>query len=121
VALLLIAVGALAICFEFLRPGTIIPGVLGSVSMLFGFAALSPMRWQGVLLLMIAFALLGLGSKYPSQHLFTAAGTLTSPLGALIMEPRIHSLTAFLIMVPLALTVSYLFRLAVRARRNKSP
>jgi membrane-bound serine protease (ClpP class) len=120
VALLLIAVGALAICVEFLRPGTVFPGVLGSVSALFGFAALGHIRWQGVLISLTAFALLALGSKYPARQLLTAAGTVALPFGAIVMQPRIHPTAAFLTMVPLALIAAYLFRLAVRARCNKS-
>jgi membrane-bound serine protease (ClpP class) len=120
VALLLITGGVLAICVEFLRPGTIMPGAFGSVSLLFGFAALPQIRWQGVLILIMAFALLALESIYPSRHLLTAAGTLTLPLGAVMMQPRIHPVIALMTMVPLALIAGYLFRLAVRAHRNKS-
>jgi membrane-bound serine protease (ClpP class) len=116
----LLTIGALAVCAEFLRPGTIIPGVLGCISLLFGFAALPHIRWQGALLSIVALALLALEAKYPSRHLLTAAGTVTLPLGALIMEPRIHLITAVLTTVPLAIVVSFLYNAAVRAHRNKS-
>ena len=121
VALLFIAIGSLAICAEFLRPGMVIPGVLGSVSVLFGIAALRHIRWQGAVISLIAFILLALESKYPSRYVLTLLGAATLPLGAIEMHPGIHPWVAFLTMAPLALLAGYLFRLAVRARCNKSP
>jgi membrane-bound serine protease (ClpP class) len=120
VALLLLTIGAMAICVEFLRPGAIIPSVLGSVSFLFGLAALTQIRWQGIIILLTGVGLLALESKYRSRHLLTAAGVILMPVGIVVMQPGIHVITAVSTMVPLALIAGYLFRVAVRARCNKS-
>ncbi|HKP11356.1 MAG TPA: ATP-dependent Clp protease proteolytic subunit, partial [Blastocatellia bacterium] len=65
IAFILFAVGALCVYFEFQHPGAIVPGVVGSVSVvlaLYGFHML-PINLTGVLLLALAVGLFVLEAK----------------------------------------------------------
>jgi membrane-bound serine protease (ClpP class) len=59
IAFILISLGLAAIAIEMLHPGFILPGVVGSISLLLGFFSLGtlPVNWVGVLLILLAFAL----------------------------------------------------------------
>jgi len=59
IAFLLLSLGALALLFELLHPGAIVPGVVGAIALLLAFFALGtlPVNWVGVALIGLAFAL----------------------------------------------------------------
>jgi membrane-bound ClpP family serine protease len=118
IALVLLTLGALGIYLEFLRPGTIIPGVCGSVLFLFGFAGFSH-DWRGAAAVSAALLLFLLEAKTPARHVLSAVGTILMPFGAILSEPRLHFATAVLTLVPFALITSFLAAIAVRARCNK--
>jgi membrane-bound serine protease (ClpP class) len=119
VALLLISAGALGIYLEFVRPGAILPGVLGSVFAIFGLAGFSHVDWRGAALLLFAFPVLALEAMHPTRGILTAVAAMLMPLGAAIMDTHIHPIAALLTMAPFALITSFLLTCAARARRNK--
>jgi membrane-bound serine protease (ClpP class) len=127
IALILMALGVLAIYVEFTSPGLIFPGVIGAVALLLGLAALSvlPLNWLGVALVFAAFGMFALEVKFASHGILSAGGALTLVLGATMLidspipEMRIHLATALSVAIPLALISAVLVTLALRARRNK--
>ncbi len=127
IALILMALGMLAIYVEFTNPGLIFPGVIGAVALLLGLAALSvlPLNWLGVALVIAAFGMFALEVKFASHGILSAGGALTLVLGATMLidspipEMRIHLATALSVAIPLALISAVLVTLALRARSNK--
>lgn len=119
VALVLLILGSLGIYIEFLRPGWIVPAVGGSVLFLVAAAFFDPPGWAAATVLLAAFLLLLLGAFCPAGYLLHAAAAVAMPCGVMLLEPRVHWLTALLVVVPFTLLTSSLLRLAVRARRNK--
>jgi membrane-bound serine protease (ClpP class) len=117
IALALIIVGALWIYAEFLAPGKVIPGMIGSLLMLLGLKAIAAFPLAPPALLLILFALACLTRP---QRLWTATGTLSFVAGTCkLADGRIHLASAACLGVPFALITSFLLSVAVRARRNK--
>ena len=117
IALALIIVGALWIYAEFLAPGKVIPGMIGSLLMLVGLKAIAAFPVAPAALLLILFALACLARP---RRLWTAAGTLSFVAGTWkLADGRIHLASAACLGVPFALITSFLLSVAVRARRNK--
>jgi membrane-bound serine protease (ClpP class) len=127
IALLLLVLGALGIYAEFSSPGLIAPGVIGAILVLLGLTALTmfPIDWLGAALMILAFAFFILEAKFATHGVLTAGGAVAMLLGAVMLidtsvpEMRIHWSTALAVTVPFALITSFLFSIAVRARRNK--
>ncbi len=127
IALLLLILGALGIYAEFSSPGLIAPGVIGSVLALLGLTALAlfPIDWLGAALMLLGLAFFALEAKFVTHGVLTAGGAIALLLGSVMLidtnvpELRIHWITALAITLPFALITSFLFTIAVRARRNK--
>ena len=69
--------GILGIAFELTHPGIVLPGLLGTVSLLLALLGLSivPFSWAGIALLAFGIALLGLEAHVPAHGAFAAVGT----------------------------------------------
>ena len=127
IALLLLILGALGIYLEFSSPGLFAPGVAGAVLVLLGLTALAmfPIDWLGVALMVLAFAFFILEAKFTSHGVLTVGGAVCMLLGSLMLidtsapELRIRWTTALALTIPFALITSFLFSIALRARRNK--
>jgi len=127
IALLLLVIGGLCIYLEFSTPGAIAPGVIGSILVLVGLAAISvlPINWLGVALIVLAFTLFALEAKFTAHGVLGVGGTVSMVLGAvmLIDSPwpaiRVHWVTAIGVALPFSVITILLLTLAVRARRNK--
>jgi membrane-bound serine protease (ClpP class) len=127
IALLLLVLGALGIYAEFSSPGLIAPGVIGAILVLLGLTALAmfPIDWLGAALMIMAFVFFILEAKFAAHGVLTAGGAISMLLGAVMLidtsvpELRIHWSTALAVTVPFALITSFLFTIALRARRNK--
>lgn len=106
--------GALLIYVEFIAPGKVIPGAAGSVLFLLGLTTLShfTVAWTAAALL-----LLGLGLLLAHS---TVIGALAFVAGAWNLVPGIHLWVAASLGAPFAVITSFLFSVAVRARRNKT-
>ena len=79
--------GILGIAFELTHPGIVLPGLLGTVSLLLALLGLSivPFSWAGVALLAFGIALLGLEAHVPAQGAFAAVGTGAVLLGGVVL------------------------------------
>jgi membrane-bound serine protease (ClpP class) len=126
-AFLLLAIGALALYFEFNHPGAVIPGTVGVVFILVAAFALNllPTRFAALVLILGAFALFAAEAKFASHGVLTAGGIALLTLGGLLLvdapipEMRVHFLTALSVSVPLGLITAFLMSIALKARRNK--
>jgi membrane-bound serine protease (ClpP class) len=120
IALLLAVFGAFGIYAEFCAPGRLAPGVIGSLFLFLGLAALSriPITGTAAVLMILGLAFCVLGARWPAR------GTLTA-LGAAMLIGTAHSalhvrwITAIALIAPFALVTSFLLSVAIRARRNK--
>ncbi len=124
---IILAIGALALYFEFNHPGAIVPGMIGiTFIVLAAFAMhLLPIRFAALAMILLAFALFAAEAKFASHGLLTTGGIVLLTLGALLLvdspipELRVHLLTALAVSVPLGLITAFLMSIALRARRNK--
>jgi membrane-bound serine protease (ClpP class) len=87
VALLLMVFGFYGIVFEIINPGTLIPGTIGSISLLTGFYALSvlPVNIAGGALMLLGLALLVAEAFAPSFGVLGIGGAIALTLGATLL------------------------------------
>lgn len=127
IALLLLVLGALGIYAEFSSPGLIAPGVIGALLVLLGLTALAlfPIDWLGATLMALGLIFFALEAKFATHGILTLGGAVALLLGSVMLidtnvpELRIRWTTAIAITLPFALITSFLFSIALRARRNK--
>ena len=127
IALLLLVLGALGIYAEFSMPGVVLPGVFGAIFLLLGFAALAmfPIGWLGAALAILGLTFFILEAKFATHGILTAGGAIALLLGAMLLidtnDPalKIRFSMALAVTLPFALITSFLFSIAVRARKNK--
>src|SRR4051794_20843691 len=119
--LILFVLGAFSVYTEFLLPGTVVPGVFGSVLMLIALSALSryPLRarsavWLvGALLLILVQAEFATEARYRICAGFAAAAAFCLVTGEMTLIDReaaekIHLATAAFTGIPFALITSFL-------------
>ena len=124
---IILAIGALALYFEFNHPGAIIPGMIGvTFIVLSAFAMhLLPIRFAALAMILLAFALFAAEAKFASHGALTIGGIILLTLGALLLvdspipEMQVHIWTALAVSIPLGLITAFLMSIALRARRNK--
>ncbi len=123
---LLLIIAAVGIYAEFTHPGTIFPGVIGFISLiLFFFAAqILPIRFVGVLLVLVAVILFVLEFKITSFGLLTIGGTICMVLGGILLidsplpEFRVPIITIIPIVVTAAVIISFLTALVIQSLRS---
>lgn len=127
VAFVLFAIGLLCVYFEFQHPGLVAPGVFGALAMilaLYGFHML-PINVTGVLLIAVALALFVLEAKIQSFGVLGLAGVAAAVIGSLILidvpnpEMRLPLGLVLAVVIPFALILTMMVRLALRARRAR--
>ena len=110
--------GAIIGYVEFLRPGSVIPGVAGMVLAMLAIARFSTLPWSplGALLLAAGMAalLIWRGTWWGVPLLLLGARFLIAP-----EEQRIRWLTAAVVTVPFGFITSYLMSVTETAIRNK--
>ncbi len=127
IAYILLSLGFLGIYFELMNPGTILPGVVGAISLILAFFSLSvlPFSYAGIALILLSILLFIAEIKVPSYGLLTAGGIISLALGGLLLFktpvpalrvslPMIAGVVAFSFIV-----VAGLVRLAVKAQKSK--
>ncbi|PLU35905.1 NfeD family protein, partial [Sinorhizobium medicae] len=87
VALLLMMVGIYGLIFEFLSPGTVVPGTIGGISLLLGLYALAvlPVSYAGVALILLGAGLLVAEAHAPSFGVLGLGSAVALVLGAAIL------------------------------------
>ncbi|HUS20098.1 MAG TPA: nodulation protein NfeD [Terriglobales bacterium] len=127
IAYILFSLGMLALYGEFNNPGSILPGVVGTICVLLAMFAfnLLPVRFAAVAMIIGAFILFALEVKFTSHGVLGIGGTVLMVLGALLLvdapipEMRIKIWTALAVSIPIALISIFLMSIAVRAQRGK--
>jgi membrane-bound serine protease (ClpP class) len=127
ISFVILAVGLLALYFEFNHPGAIIPGVVGFFFIVLAIFALNilPIRYSALGLILLAFVFFALEAKFTSHGALAIAGIASLTIGALLLvdspipQFRVHLWTALAVSLPLGLITVFLMTIAIRARRNK--
>ena len=125
-AILCLTLGLLLIYLELNRPGLVIPGAIGLLTVLLTIAALLPLPLSGIGVALISAAagllLLDLVQKLPMLLAVTATLALIFGFLNLVKKgngPPVHALTAIGCGLVLGAGTSLLTHLARRARANK--
>jgi membrane-bound serine protease (ClpP class) len=127
IAFVLFALGLLCIYFEFQHPGLIAPGVTGALAIvlaLYGFHML-PINVTGVSLIVLALGLFVLEAKVQSFGVLGFGGILAAVIGSLMLidvpnpELRLPLRLVLAVVIPFALIMIVMVRLAFRARRTR--
>ncbi len=79
--------GILGIAFELTHPGIVLPGLLGTVSLVLSLLGLAvvPFSWAGIALLVFGIALLALEAHTPAHGAFASVGAGSVLLGGVIL------------------------------------
>jgi len=127
IAFVLFTIGMLCVFFEFQHPGMIAPGVVGVVAMvlaLYGFHML-PINATGALLIVVALALFVLEAKVQGFGALGLGGVVAAVIGSLILidapdpEMRLPLGLVLAVVIPFALILTVMVRLALRARQTR--
>jgi membrane-bound serine protease (ClpP class) len=127
IAYLLMMLGFLGIYVEITHPGGIFPGVIGVLSLLLSFYALSvlPVNYAGFALILLGIILLILEIKVTSYGALAVGGILSFIFGSMILidspipSLRISMKTIIPITIFMVLMVFILTRLAIKAHLSK--
>jgi membrane-bound serine protease (ClpP class) len=87
VAYILMLLGFYGLLFELQNPGAILPGVVGGISLILAFLALStlPVNYAGIALILLAVVFFIAEIKVASHGLLAAGGVLSLILGSIIL------------------------------------
>ena len=127
-AYILLMIGLLGLYFEFSHPGAILPGVLGSISLLlavFAFQIL-PINYVGLGLILLAVILFILEVKVQSFGMLAVGGIAAMIIGSLMLikAPVAELRPSLRFILPVALGVSliviFLLTLVLRAHARRS-
>lgn len=127
ISFILLAIGLLALYFEFNHPGAVVPGVVGFFFIVLAIFALNilPIRYSALGLILLAFVFFALEAKFTSHGALAIAGIASLVVGALLLvdgpipQLRVQLWTALAVSLPLGLITVFLMTIAIRARRNK--
>ncbi len=130
IVFLLFVIAMIGIYLEISHPGVILPGVVGSISLLlFLFAAgsLAP-NWAGLALMVLAFALLVLDVQLPAHGVLTIGGVIALILGALLFfnsggpydGPKVNPIVVYTAAGVVGLIGFTLVTFLIRAQRRRA-
>jgi membrane-bound serine protease (ClpP class) len=87
IAFLLVSLGGLGVIVELWNPGMWVPGTLGVLFLILGWAGIGqlPFSWAGVALIVLSLLLFYLETTAPGIGYFGVAGTITLILGGLFL------------------------------------
>lgn len=126
---ILFLLGILGIVLEFFNPGAILPGVVGVISTVLAFYAMSslPVNYAGVILIIFAVILFVLEIKIVSHGLLSIGGIISLLIGSLMLIRQNHSFDMVYIsnwviytsVVLLSILFIIIVYMAVRAHERK--
>lgn len=127
IAVILLAIGALALYAEFNHPGAVLPGTVGVVFIVLAAFALNllPVRHAALAMMIGAFVLFALEAKFATHGILGIGGVVMMTLGALLLvdapipEMRVRLVTALAVSIPIGLITVFLMGIALKARQNK--
>ena len=127
VAYMLLMLGAIGIFFEVSTPGVILPGVIGSISVLLGLYAMQllPVNYAGLALLALAIILFIAETQVVSYGALTIGGIIAMLMGSLMLfdaPPPLPQLSLW-VALPVTLVVGgfFAFLLAAAVRTYALP
>jgi membrane-bound serine protease (ClpP class) len=127
VAYILMLLGFYGLFFELTNPGALLPGIIGSISLVVAFYAFQtlPVNYAGLLLIIIGIVLFLLEVKVTSYGLLTASGALSITLGSLMLfdSPLPFLRISLSIIIPATVVTAIFFivtfRLAYKAHKRR--
>ena len=128
IALILALLGMLCIYIEMTHPGMVLPGVVGTISIVLALFAfnLLPINWTGALLILIAITLFVMEATVTSHGILAIGGCIAMIAGGLMLvegpipQLQIRLSTTLAVTIPVALITVFLVRLVVLSHRRKS-
>jgi membrane-bound serine protease (ClpP class) len=127
VAYMLLMLGAIGIFFEISTPGVILPGVIGSISVLLGLYAMQllPVNYAGLALIALAVILFVAETQVVSYGALTIGGIIAMLMGSLMLfdaPPPLPQLSLW-VALPVTLVVGgfFAFLLAAAVRTYALP
>jgi membrane-bound serine protease (ClpP class) len=125
-AYLLFLAGVLGLALELYNPGSILPGVVGGISLILAFFAMQqlPVNVAGVLLILLAVVLFVLEVKVPSYGILSVGGVTSLLLGSLFLfEAGSMARVSWSVILPTVVAFSAFFLfvvfMAARAQRRR--
>ncbi len=119
IAYILMMVGMLGIFFELSNPGSILPGVIGGISLILAFFAFQslPINWAGLLLILFGVGLMLVEIKVVSHGILTIGGVVAMLLGSLMLydAPETGIRVSWVVIIPTVATTAGLVLFAVSA------
>jgi membrane-bound serine protease (ClpP class) len=119
IAYILMMVGTLGIFFELSNPGSVLPGVIGGISLILAFFAFQslPINWAGVLLILFGLVLLVVEIKVASHGVLTLGGIVAMLLGSIMLYdvPESGLRVSWFVIIPTVGTTAGLVIVAVSA------
>jgi membrane-bound serine protease (ClpP class) len=127
IAYVLMMLGMMGVFFELMHPGGVFPGVIGGISLILAFFALStlPVNYAGILLIILSIVFFIAEVKVISHGLLTVAGIISLTLGSLMLFKTTEGQmgVSLQILITTVLVISAFFviviSLAVKAYRRK--
>jgi len=118
-AYILMMVGMLGIFFELSNPGSVLPGVIGGISLILAFFAFQslPINWAGLLLILFGLVLLIVEIKVVSHGILTIGGVISMVLGSIMLydAPETGLRISWFVIVPTVASTAGIVVFAVSA------
>ena len=127
-ALILALAGLLGLYVEITHPGLILPGVIGSISLILALFAfnLLPVNWTGAALVVLAIALFVLEATVTSHGILALGGIVSMVVGGVMLvqgpipQLQIRYTTTLAVAIPVAVLTVFLVRLVYLSHQRKS-
>lgn len=118
IAYILLLIGLAGLYFEFSNPGSILPGVIGGISLIMAFFAMQtlPVNYAGIALILFAIILFIAEIKVISHGILAVGGIVSLVIGSLMLfrTPDASIRISWSVLIP-AVAVTSLFFLTVIA------
>ncbi len=117
VAYVLMMLGTLGLIFELSNPGSVLPGVIGGISLILAFFAFQslPINYAGMLLILFAIVLFIAEVKVVSHGILGTGGVVAMALGSLMLydAPEAGFRVSWLVIIPTVAITAGLFLFAL--------
>ncbi|KAA3615045.1 MAG: nodulation protein NfeD [Calditrichaeota bacterium] len=127
VAAVLMMIGMAGIMLELYNPGSIIPGVAGSISLIIAWYAMDvlPLNYAGLFLIVVSLIMFLLEIKVPSYGILTIGGVVSLSIGLIMLIdspiPELQVSWQVIVGIVVMTTLFFVFALgfAIKAQQSK--